>query len=48
MSLVKLKKIQKSEKNSDYSDPTTHPIIQFFWNILKTWKQHKKHEKTQN
>ena len=46
--LVKLQKIQKSEKYSDWSD-ATHPLpCPFFWKYLETWKQHKNTNKTQN
>ena len=43
---VKLKKIQKSEKISDWSDvthPPAYPI--FFFKQLEAWKQHKKTQK---
>ena len=40
--LVKLKKIQKSEKNSDYSDTSHPPPYPFFLKHLETWKQQKK------
>ena len=33
---VKLKQIQKSEKNSDWSDPPAYPIFYFFWKQLET------------
>ena len=44
-----VKKIRKSEKNSDWSDtthPLHYPIFNFFWKHLETLKQYKKQEKT--
>ena len=47
--LVKLKTIQKSEKNSDWSDPIPPPPIQFLIFFLIIWKhENKKKKKKKN
>ena len=40
--LVKLKQIQKLEKNSDWTDPIPYPIFDFFLNIRKNENNTKK------
>ena len=41
--LVKLKKFQKSEKNSDCPENTNPPAYTIFWKHVRGKKQHKKH-----
>ena len=44
--IVKLKKIRKSEKNSDWPDPSHPPPTHFFffWNMYSNKNHHKKHK----